>query len=60
MTIPALHTPRLVLRPFALDDAPVVKRLTGEGVVLAMNTARTNASPPDADPVEINPLGRRR
>lgn len=29
MTIPTLETPRLVLRPFVLEDAPVVQRLAG-------------------------------
>jgi len=28
-SIPALETPRLLLRPFTLDDAPVVQRLAG-------------------------------
>jgi len=29
MSIPTLRTPRLVLRPFTLDDAPVVQHLAG-------------------------------
>ncbi|HEX2062063.1 MAG TPA: GNAT family protein [Thermoanaerobaculia bacterium] len=38
MTRPTLHTQRLTLRPFTLDDAPAVHRLAGAYEV-ALNTA---------------------
>ena len=37
MTIPTLSTNRLILRPFTLEDAPVVQRLAGDREV-ASNT----------------------
>jgi len=40
-TVPTLETERLVLRPFALDDAADVKRLAGEWTV-ADTTLKTS------------------